>query len=113
MTISLRIKNLMGEMTVAAFATFIGEERPQRLKDVLRGQQKIPEDMLVRIVERTGCDANWLLLGIGEGKPLRLPEDERILLDNYRHAPQAVQMGIKTTLGAFAASTDKKVKRSA
>lgn len=31
-----------------------------------------------------------------------LPEGDRILLDNFHHAPEGVQAGIKQTLGVFA-----------
>ena len=42
-----------------------------------------------------------------------LPEDERIMLDNYRHAPSGVQAGVKTTLGAFASATGTAKRRKA
>lgn len=52
-----------------------------------------------------GADVLYILTG-QRSQPVPaealLPVDERIMLDNYRHAPGAVQSGIKTTLGAFA-----------
>jgi hypothetical protein len=108
MTISLRIKELMGDMTIAAFAELIEEEKIQRLKDVLRGQQKCPEDMLVRIVKATGCDANWLLLGIGAA-PAITPR-QRALLDSYEHSDEA---GKKIIEGTALLAAKQKTSRSA
>lgn len=54
---------------------------------------------------QAGADVLYILTGQrSQALPAQavLPPDERIMLDNYRHAPAAVQAGIKTTLGAFA-----------
>lgn len=82
MSIAARIKILMGEMKIPEFARLIDEEKPQRLKDVLGERQRVPEDMLVKILKTTGADANWLVLGVGE-RPQLAPR-EQALLDNYR-----------------------------
>lgn len=82
MSIAERIRVLMGGMTAPAFAAHIGEEKPQRLKDVLAGRQRVPEDMLIRIVERTGCDANWLLLG-GARPAQQFSPRVKALVENY------------------------------
>lgn len=100
MTISLRIKHLMGGMTQVEFAQLIGEEKPQRLKDVLRGHQKIPEDMHVRMIERTGCDANWLLLGAG-AKPVLNPRAQA-LLDNYEALSDEAKRHVEGTVNLLA-----------
>lgn len=82
-----RIKQLKGEMSVPDFARFIGEEKSQRLQDVLAKRQRLPEDMLIRILQATGCDANWLLLG--RPRPAGdLPPRQRALLANYEAAPE-------------------------
>lgn len=87
-------------MTIAAFAELIDEDRIQRLKDVLRGQQKCPEDMLVRIIEKTGCDANWLLLGIGS-KPEITPR-HRALIDNYEALTEDAKKHVDSTAALLA-----------
>jgi hypothetical protein len=108
MSISLRIRELKGEMSIPVFAAFIGEEKPQRLQDVLSGRQRCPEDMLVRIVKATGCDANWLLLGIGAA-PAITPR-QRALLDSYEHSDEA---GKKIIEGTALLAAKQKTSRSA
>lgn len=88
-SIATRIRQLKGNMSIPAFARLIGEEKSQRLQDVLAERQRAPEDMLVRIVRSTSCDANWLLLGVGE--PPVLDDDEQELLALFRLAPLAVK----------------------
>lgn len=50
-------------LTIEQFAERIGD-KPQRVKDVLRGKQRVPEDMLVAMVEIFHFDAQWLLIGV-------------------------------------------------
>jgi hypothetical protein len=93
MTISVRIKALKGDMSIPEFAALIGEAKPQRLQDVLAARQRVPEDMLVKIVQTTGCDANWLLLG--EGSKPEISPKEKALLDSYRHAGKEGQRALE------------------
>ena len=51
-SIAARIRQLKGGMSIPAFAKFIGEEKPQRLQDVLAERQRAPEDMLVPSCKR-------------------------------------------------------------
>ena len=88
-TIAERVRHLKGSQSIPQFAKLIGEEKAQRLQDVLSGRQRIPEDMLLRILSATGCDANWLLLGKGEPSPLS--SDELELLALFRQAPLPVK----------------------
>jgi transcriptional regulator with XRE-family HTH domain len=53
------------KMTITAVSVAIGEKR-QRLQDVELGNQKIPEDIIVKYIEYFDIDANWLLTGKGE-----------------------------------------------
>jgi len=106
MSISLRIRELKGDMSIPAFAELIEEEKPQRLQDVLSGRQKCPEDMLVRIVQKTGCDANWLLLGIGT-RPSMSPR-QRALLDHYEALSDEGKRNIEGTVSLLAKQTGKK-----
>jgi hypothetical protein len=93
MTISVRIKSLKGEMSIPQFCALIGEEKPQRLQDVLAGRQRLPEDMLIKILKCTGCDANWLLLG--EGSSPEITPKEKALLDSYRNAGKDGQRALE------------------
>ena len=64
-----------------------------------------PDAVQLSAMADAGADVLYILTG-QRSQPISaealLPVDERIMLDNYRHAPGAVQAGIKTTLGAFA-----------
>ena len=51
-------------LTVADLSLEINE-KPHRLKDVLRGHQRIPEDLLTKLVKKYALDATWLLTGLG------------------------------------------------
>ena len=69
--------------------------------------------------------AAWVLAGLdvlyvvtGQRAPvtpdsLKMAPDEKIMLDNYRHAPDGVKSGVKTTLGAFAPGASEGSKRKA
>ena len=64
MGIADRIREVMDArgLTVEAFAREIGD-KPQRVKDVLRGKQRVPEDMLASLA-RMRIDVAYLLTGI-------------------------------------------------
>ena len=59
-----RIRLVMEErkLTVEAFAALLGE-KPQRVKDVLRGKQRVPEDMLVALAN-AHVDVAYILTGV-------------------------------------------------
>ena len=107
-SIALRIRELKGGMSIPDFAKLIGEEKPQRLQDVLAGRQRAPEDMLVRIVLKTKCDANWLL--IGEGLAPEVDSRQRALLENYESADEAGRRVIEGTADLAAKSGIKSIK---
>ncbi|MDP3887039.1 hypothetical protein [Hydrogenophaga sp.] len=111
-SIAARVRQLKGGMSIPAFARFIGEEKPQRLQDVLAERQRAPEDMLVRVIRATTCDANWLLLG--EGLPPQLDGDELELIALFRAAPLAVKAAaIGALQGAREAAVQPRVKVTA
>ena len=111
-SIAARVRQLKGGMSIPAFARFIGEEKPQRLQDVLAERQRAPEDMLVRVVKATACDANWLLLG--DGQPPQLGNDELELVALFRSAPLAVKAAaIGALQGAQVAAAQPRVKVTA
>lgn len=74
---------------------------------IIRWEQgaSAPDAVQLQAFANAGADILFILIG-QRGQPFTpeelLPIDERIMLDNYRHAPAAVQAGVKTTLGAFA-----------
>lgn len=82
-----RIKEVMNAagLTMEQFAARLGENNVQRLKDVFRGKQRPPAEMLVAIVSEFRVDGTWLLTGSDPGK---LAPREAALLDNYRHTDE-------------------------
>jgi plasmid maintenance system antidote protein VapI len=100
-----RLRDVIGEMTVDAFAEML-QERPQRLKDVLRGKQKLPEDLLVKLVQIAGVDANWLLTGAA-GLKQRQSARETALLDNYRHSTEEGKRAIEAVFSAMSQRQSK------
>lgn len=74
-----------------------------------------PSAKLLAALVAAGLDVPYLLTGTRSqtvAEVALLPEDERIMLDNYRNAPPAVQAGVKTTLGAFAPARGAKRKKA-
>lgn len=69
------------KITIDEFAEKIGE-KPTRLKDVLRGKQRPPLEMIQSIVEIFQIDANWL---IGKGRNFHL--EGEIDKDEYAYIP--------------------------
>lgn len=85
----------LGELVGAGKTTVINWEKGSSAPDAVQ----------LSAIAAAGADVLYILTG-QRSQPVSaealLPMDERIMLDNYRHAPGAVQAGIKTTLGAFA-----------
>ena len=69
------------KITLDEFAEKIGE-KPTRLKDVLRGKQRPPLEMIQSIVEIFQIDENWL---IGKGRNFHL--EGEIDKDEYAYIP--------------------------
>lgn len=111
MSVADRIREVMtgAGLTVDRFAEAL-DEKPQRVKDVLREKQRAPEDLLVKIIQRFEIDANWLLIGAPR-EGLTLAPDEAALLDNYRNSPEDAQRLLRETGAAF--SKRRRGKRSA
>ncbi|KHD04919.1 hypothetical protein PN36_20680 [Candidatus Thiomargarita nelsonii] len=51
-------------LTISSVARKLGEKR-QRIQDVQSGKQRVPEDVMVKIVEIFNINAHWLLTGNG------------------------------------------------
>jgi transcriptional regulator with XRE-family HTH domain len=69
----------------------------------------IPGGEVFVLLGTTPFDVLYILTGqrsqaLGEAE--LLAPDERIMLDNYRHAPDPVRAGVKKTLGYFAPGGD-------
>jgi transcriptional regulator with XRE-family HTH domain len=66
--ISERIQLLIKKMGMSSqiFAEKLNEKNPYRIRNVLSKKQKIPEDLLIKLVKTFNVNANWLLTGQGE-----------------------------------------------
>jgi len=77
-----------------------------------------PDALQLAVFAELGADVSYVITG-QRSQPVRaedtLPQGDRILLDNFHAAPAQVQSGVRTTLGAFAASAGqvKSRKRAA
>lgn len=85
--IASRIQKLMADrgMSMAAFAREIGD-KPQRVRDVLRGKQKAPADMLEAIASLPRVDMQYLISGV-HAVELR---HERAFNDRMKEAAEVV-----------------------
>ena len=110
MGINLRLRELRlnAQMTQEAMGA-VGGVRKQAQHLYESGERRPDSEYLERLASN-GFDVLYILTGqrsqVVAPQDL-LPPDERILLDNYRAAPDAVRAGIKTTLGAFAVAPSR------
>lgn len=76
------LRHLIEEMNVSIseFAENIGE-KPSRLNDVLQGKQRPPFDLIEKIINQFGIDANWLITGKRDGKNASKNNSEHISED--------------------------------
>lgn len=49
------------------------DEKYSRMKDIMRRRQRLPTEVVLKIVERYNVDANWLLTGTG--RMYRMPPE--------------------------------------
>jgi hypothetical protein len=94
-----RIRLVIGDSTIDNFAASINQPA-QRVKDVLRGKQKPPADMLYAVHMQHGVDLNWLFDGGSDVPKMNLSVRERSLLDNYRAAAEDGKRAIEHTSAA-------------
>jgi transcriptional regulator with XRE-family HTH domain len=101
-------------LTQTALADAIGSTKRSVIN--WEGGAASPPAEAVANMANAGADVLYILTG-QRSKPVAevelLPEGERIMLDNFRHAPAAVQAGVKQTLGAFAPSASGQKRKLA
>lgn len=81
----LRIAELRGELTQAAFAERLGVDR----KTVVGWEagKRLPDgSSLLALVVEFGADVNYILTGERSGETITLQPREKALLDNYKHS---------------------------
>ena len=102
------------DLTQPAFAEAAGAKK-RTLIDWEKGVSS-PTAVQLAALASIGVDALYVLTGQKSAPLTREPAlapDEKIMLDNYRHAPDGVKSGVKTTLGAFAPGASEGSKRKA
>ncbi|QIL81827.1 helix-turn-helix transcriptional regulator [Diaphorobacter sp. HDW4A] len=102
------------EMTQDQFAELGGVGK--RALVYYEKNERSPDAAFLAAVAQVGVNVLYVLTGVhapGVKAESPLAPDEKIMLDNYRHAPDGVKSGIKTTLGAFAPGASQGSKRKA
>lgn len=67
--------------------------------------ERSPDAQFLAAIAAAGADVLYIVTGARSQAVAEvelLPAGDRILLDNFHHAPAGVQQGVKATLGAFA-----------
>jgi len=112
LSIPTRIKQVIEGLSVAKVAQML-DEKESRVRSVVYGKQRVPEDFLIKFVQVFQVDANWLLLGVGEPPKPELTSVEAALLDNFRHCPTDEQDAIIKTSALLAQRPGKKNLKNA
>lgn len=76
--------------------------------------ERSPDTKYLAALDQIGFDVLYILTGKRSQSVTELellPVDERTMLDNYRHAPDAVRVGIKTTLSAFTSGNKQTTRK--
>ena len=69
MTIGARIKLLQRELGYSSaekFAEVLGRTTASRLNDIVRGKQKLPDDLMLELITKFNVNANWIIAGVGD-----------------------------------------------
>lgn len=92
MTIGARIKQLQKELgfkSATDFCEVLENTTPSRLSDVIRGKQKLPDDLMFELITKFNVNANWIIAGVGDIFIGKIPNNaltpsERALIEDYR-----------------------------
>jgi hypothetical protein len=120
MTIGARIKQLQKELGYSSaekFAEVLEKTTASRLSDVIRGKQKLPDDLMYELITKFDVNANWIIAGVGDIFIGKIPEkmltvQEQTLLEDYRESNEQGKEAIEKTakaLSAIATFTNNKV----
>ena len=117
MTIGARIKQLQKELGYSSaekFAEVLEKTTASRLSDVIRGKQKLPDDLMYELITKFDVNANWIIgdIFIGKIPEKMLTVQEQTLLEDYRESNEQGKEAIEKTakaLSAIATFTNNKV----
>ncbi|ANF62140.1 hypothetical protein A6037_05140 [[Haemophilus] ducreyi] len=101
-----RLITALGFASVKEFAESLDISQT-RIADVMRGKQKVPEDLLLKLISQYHVNANWLIAGVGDMFIGNIPESvltqqEQLLLDDYRESNEQGKEAIEKTASALA-----------
>lgn len=107
----------LGFTSVKEFAEKLGISQA-RITDVMREKQKIPEDLLLKLITEYNVNANWLIAGMGDIFIGTIPfgnltETENALLEDYRESNEQGKEAIEKTAKALAAATALTARQAA
>lgn len=69
MTIGARIKQLQKELGYSSaekFTETLEKTTVSRLSDVIRGKQKLPDDLMFELITKFNVNSNWIIAGVGD-----------------------------------------------
>lgn len=98
MTVPDRLREVIAArgLTIDGFATLLGEKL-QRVKDVLRGKQRLPESMAAAMA-REGFDVNYVLTGMPGERVVALESRMDALKETARIAGELTKDPLKGEL---------------
>ena len=112
MTIGARIKQLQKELGYSSaekFTETLEKTTVSRLSDVIRGKQKLPDDLMFELITKFNVNSNWIIAGVGDIFIGKIPNNaltssEQTLLEDYRESNEQGKETIEKTASALAAT---------
>lgn len=116
MSIGARIKQLQRELGFTSsekFAEVLDKTTASRINDIVRGKQKLPDDLMFELITKFNVNANWIIAGVGDifirnipnisnDETINLTKEEESLLDDFRSMNDQGKTAVKTTARAMA-----------
>lgn len=116
MTIGTRIKQLQRELGFTSsekFAESLDKTTASRINDIVRGKQKLPDDLMFELITKFNVNANWIIAGVGDmfigdipsspnSEEDALTREEASLIDDFRNMNDQGKVAVKTTARAMA-----------
>ncbi len=116
MVINLRLREERERLgfTQKEVAALVG--MTSRAQVMYESGERNPDTKYLSSIAESGFDVLYILTG-QRSQPVApqelLPEGDRILLNNFHAAPDAVRAGVKTTLSAFAHKDSERGRKKA
>lgn len=91
------------QLSQEAFGAIAGVTKKSQIN--YEKNERSPDSNYLAAIAAAGADVLYVLTGqrvVGPTSEQKISKGDRILLDNFHAAPEQVQAGVKTALGAFA-----------